>query len=457
MTDSELIVSAFLQDPAVLKAKQTLLETAKKYQSQIKGVSPANPQLKTSYEELIHAMNTARGSKLWYPYLGSGIGNGALVELLDGSVKYDFICGIGVHYLGHSHPKVISAQLDAALTDTVMQGHLQQNQDSLLFSNLLVKASGLDHCFLTTSGAVANENALKIALQKKFPAQRVLAFDRCFVGRTLTLAQISDKPKFREGLPLNIAVDYIPFYDPQREDESLKEAVLKLKKVIARYPKEHAVMIFELVQGEAGFYPGSEGFFKTVMTILKEHGIAIFIDEIQTFGRTTELFCFKHFHLEDFVDIVSIGKLSQCCATLFREEFKPRAGLLSQTYTGATAAIRAGYAIIEHLLNNGFFGKTGRIQKIQEFFHARLKELENRYPNKIKGPFGIGSMVAFTPFDGDEKKVSAFAHKLFENGVISFIAGDYPTKVRFLVPAGVITEDDILQVITIVEKTLLEF
>jgi 4-aminobutyrate aminotransferase-like enzyme len=47
-----------------------------------------------------------RGGKLFYDYIGSGIGNGPLVELADGSVKYDFITGIGVHYFGHSHPGV---------------------------------------------------------------------------------------------------------------------------------------------------------------------------------------------------------------------------------------------------------------------------------------------------------------------------------------------------------------
>ena len=67
---------------------------------------------------------------MYYPYLGSGIGRGALVELADGSVKYDFITGIGVHYMGHNHPALLEAGVDAALTNTVMQGNLQQNVES---------------------------------------------------------------------------------------------------------------------------------------------------------------------------------------------------------------------------------------------------------------------------------------------------------------------------------------
>ena len=77
---------------------------------------------------------------------------------------------------------------------------------------------------------MANENALKIAFQKNAPATRLLAFDRCFAGRSLIFSQVTDKPVFREGLPLNQAVDYIPFYDPERPEESTREAVLALKK-----------------------------------------------------------------------------------------------------------------------------------------------------------------------------------------------------------------------------------
>ena len=326
-----LEAQALLADPRIAKGKEMLLAAVRDHQQKLTGIRPPNPALKVRYEELIAAMNEYRGAKLWYPYLGSGLGNGAFVELLDGSVKYDFICGIGVHYFGHSHLAILEAQIDAALSNTVMQGHLQQNEDALQFSQLLVEASGLDHCFLTTSGAMANENALKIAFQKNFPAERILAFERCFVGRTLTVSQITDKPKFREGLPLNLPVDYIPFYDPARPEESTKDAVACLKKAIRRYPKSHAVMIFELVQGEAGCYPGTEAFFKELMTILKENGIAVFADEVQTFGRTSELFAYQYFKLQSFIDMASIGKLSQCCATLFTDEYKPRPALLSQT------------------------------------------------------------------------------------------------------------------------------
>ena len=160
-----------------------------------------------------------RGAKLFFPYLGSGIGKGSLVELADGSVKYDFISGIGVHHWGHSNATLVEASVDAALQDTVMQGNLQQNaQGAVLAQEILSAANAggatLSHCFFSTSGAMANENALKIIFQKKYPADRVLAFEGCFMGRTLALSAITDREEYRQGLPATLSVDYLPFFDP---------------------------------------------------------------------------------------------------------------------------------------------------------------------------------------------------------------------------------------------------
>ena len=343
MTDQfSLVAQQLNQDPRIAQAKELLSAALQDHQKKITEVRPPHPVLKESYEKLLQEFAHVRGNKLFFPYIGSGIGNGALVELLDGSIKYDFITGIGPHCLGHSEADLLDSSIDAALSDIIMQGNLQQNADALEFCQLLTQASGLPHCFLASTGAMANENALKIAFHKNHPADRIIAFDRCFIGRTLAASQITDKPLFREGLPLNYAVDYLPFYDSQRPEESTRLCTDTLKKFIKRYPKKHAVMILELVQGEGGFYAGSHEFFMSLIEILKDNNIAVFVDEVQTFGRTSRLFAFQHFGLEAHVDIVSIGKLSQVCATLFRAEYSPNPGLLSQTFIGSTSAIQAG-------------------------------------------------------------------------------------------------------------------
>lgn len=452
----ELIAKSLQDDKRIDEAKRLLKEAITKHQKYLTEVKPPIASLKQSYEEMVNYFSELRGGKLWFPYIGSGIGNGPLVELADGSVKYDFISGIGVHFFGHSHPDLLDASIDAAISNTVMQGHLQQNVDSLELSEQFTKVSGLPHCFLTTSGAMANENALKLAFQKNFPAHRILAFEHCFAGRTLATSQITDKPSFREALPLNIFVDYIPFYDQARPKESTALAVETLKKHIERYPKAHAIMFFEFIQGEGGFYTGSEEFFKAIMKVLKENHIAIFADEVQTFGRTQELFAFQYYNLQDYIDIASTGKLSQVCATLFNDEYKPKTGLLSQTFTGSTSAIKASQVVLNELINGDYYGPNGKISKISNHFIKQLEILSKRYPNLIQGPFGFGCMIALTPYDGSPNKVTDFVQRLFHAGVLSFIAGSNPTRVRFLIPGGAASFKDIDHVVKIIEQTLLQ-
>lgn len=442
-------------DPRVKQAKSLLLEAIEERQSDFTGVRPPTAERTSSYQELLNRLEESRGMPLYYPYLGSGIGRGSLVELMDGSIKYDFISGIGVHYFGHSHPQLISSAIDAAISDVVMQGNLQHNVDVLSLMELLVESSGLDHCILSTSGAMANENALKLMLQKRSPASRILAFEHCFMGRTWMLSQITDKPQYRDGLPLNIAVDYIPFYDALDPSGSTKRAANALTQHLKRYPGQHALMCFELIQGEAGFWPGSTAFFKTLMSICREHSILIFADEVQSFGRTEALFAYQLFGLSEYIDATSVGKLSQVCATMYRSSLKPKPGLISQTFTASSAAVHAGYEIIHALLHEDYLGKHGKIHRIHEHFVTHLQRLEEKYPDRIAGPFGIGTMIAFTPFGGDYKKVCRFLQKLFDAGVIGFIAGQNPSRVRFLIPAGGITSEDIDKAMKIVEETLL--
>ena len=138
----ETIANGYFNDPRLAEAKKLISEAVKEHSSKITGVKSADPELRKSYDELMEEFAGSRGGKLFYDYLGSGLGNGALVELADGSVKYDFITGIGVHYFGHSHPGVISAQVDGAVTNTTMSGNLQQNVDSpKLFKLLLDQAN----------------------------------------------------------------------------------------------------------------------------------------------------------------------------------------------------------------------------------------------------------------------------------------------------------------------------
>lgn len=454
-----LAADALLADPRIAVARKMFLEALRDHQRMLTDIRPADPARKADYDQTIQSFSALRGGDLYYPYLGSGIGHGALVELADGSVKYDMISGIGVHYFGHGHPLIVGAALDAAVSDIVMQGNLQQDREAMELTRLLLEQASiggakLAHCLLTTSGAMANENALKIAFQKRQPAQRLLAFEHCFAGRTMALAQVTDKAAYRVGLPTMLAVDYVPFFDPAAREQTTAAALLALRGHLARYPKQHAAMVLEVVQGEGGYHVGDRDFFVAICRELRKENIAIIFDEVQTFGRTTRLFGFQHFDLDEFADIVTIGKLSQLCATLFSAAYKPQPGLVSQTFTTSTSALFTGRAIIGELVNGDYFGPSGKIQRVHHWFRSRLERIAAEAPGSISGPFGLGAMIAFTPFDGSADTVRGLLARLFERGVIAFMAGSNPGRIRFLPPIGAVTEQDVESVCRILAEVM---
>jgi acetylornithine aminotransferase len=456
-----LAADAFMQDPRVTQARQLIREALLAHQSQMTTVRQADPSHQADYDAMLETFARLRGGGLYYPYLGSGFGNGCLVELADGSVKYDFITGIGPHGWGHCHPDIVDACVVASCQDTVMQGNLQQTVESMHVAEALTEAAcakgaHLAHCFLTSSGAMANENALKLVFANKAPADRLLAFEHGFAGRTLGLASVTDNPAYRQGLPIAPKVDYVPFYDPADPDGSTDRALRLATHHLARYPKQYAGMVMELVQGESGYYPGSRPFFEALIDLLHGHGVAVIFDEIQTFGRTSEMFAFQHFGLDKHADVVTIGKLSQVCATLFTDAFKPAPGLISQTFTASSTAIAAARVMLRQLSTGDFYGPGGRITKLYDHFANRLQNLSERYPGWVTGPFGIGAMIALTPFDGRPEQARALLQALFKNGVMAFVAGTAPARVRFLMPLGVVTGSDIDAVCRILENTLAE-
>ena len=422
------------------------------YQSQLTGIKPANASLKGSYDQRIDQFGGYRTGQLWYPYLGSGMGRGALVELADGSVKYDMISGIGTHF-SHGHPKMIKAMLKAACQNMVMQGNLQQNRESETLLSRFCDISGMDMGILTTSGVMAVENALKIGFQYQYPKSRVLAFEGCFTGRSLAVAQITDKPQYREGLPQVLSVDYVPFYDYRDPEGSTANALDVLKNHLLRYPKQYAVMCLELIQGEGGYYPGTSDFFKAIIEVLHDHDVLVFVDEIQTFGRTSSYFAYQMMGLSSHVDMVTVGKLSQVCATLFRSKLKPRPGLISQTFTGSTSAIHTALIILDEL-ENGVLGETGKIMQIRARFLDHFRQLEIEFGDDFVGPYGCGGMIAFTPFQGDKEQILVFLKHLFEDGVIGFICGNSPSRVRFLPPMGGISISDVDAVMHVVKERI---
>lgn len=458
-TQSELLADQFRADPRVAQAEQLLHAALQDASSKITGPKSANPALQADYDAMLQRLAAARGGATYFPYLASGIGNGPWVELADGSVKLDFITGIGVHGMGHSHPRLLTAGIRAALEDTVMQGNLQQHRPSLTMCEKLISlaqtnGADLGHCLLTTSGAMANENALKIAFHNRAPADRVIALDNCFAGRTIAMAQLTDRPQYRTGLPTALAVDYLPPEDPDHSLDSQERSLLALDKLLNRHPGKYAALWLELVAGEGGYYPGSSEYFHKLIARAKQDNVLIIFDEVQTFGRLSQPFAFQHFGLDDHADIVTVGKITQLCATLYRESLKPEGPLLSQTFTAASSSIEASLAALDEMESVNCFGADGENMRRHDYFAEHLQTLAKKHPGKLAGPHGCGMMVAITPGDGSAEAAKAMVHALFEAGLMGFVAGGNPSRVRFLPPPAVTTNDHIDAAIEIMDAVL---
>lgn len=463
--------------PAVRAAIASIVGEMRSRQGGITGVrGPASPAHAESYEKMLARAADVRGRALLFPYIGSGFGAGPYVELGDGSVKLDMIGGIGVQFFGHSDGDLVATALEAATEDVVMQGHLMANAGAFDFAaealEAAKKGSRLRHIFLCNSGAMANENALKVCFQRHAPAPRVLAFAHCFMGRSVTMAQIGDSAAGRDGIPLSTLVDYMPFYDhaaarrmsagdASGQARFIDMAASHLRQYIERYPNQHACFIFELVQGEGGFNTAPREFHLELMKICKQAGIAVWDDEVQTFGRTTEMYCYDAYGLGEYVDVCCIGKLTQVCAALYTEEYNPRAGLLSATFLGSTEGLRVGRRILQRLREGGHYGPSGKHARHFQHFAAHARALAAKHPEWFPATpdvhdvcDGLGGMMRFTPFGGKKDAVMRLVRAMFDEGLIVFYCGHGPYHVRMLPPLGVLDEAIWPTVFGLVEKAM---
>ncbi len=400
-----------------------------------------------------------RGRDLFLPYVGSGAGWGPYVELIDGSVKLDLINGIGVHIFGHGHPVVLRAALLGALSDTVMQTNLEPNREYVELGERLVelasKKSQLKRAWLTTCGAMANENALKMARQKNTPARMIIAPDRSFAGRSTMMAEITDNSSYKQGLPEYKEILRIPFYsskDSRRSELSIE----KVRQYAVDFKGQIAAFYFEPFQGEGGFNYAPRDYFIPLFEECKKNSIAIWIDEVQTFMRTGELFCYETLDIGNYVDICTVAKTSQLGATLFTDEYAPKAGLISGTFAGGSSALAVGKAILDELTQNHYLGEGGKISKIHNEFLQMLERLSSGSCKEIISDInGLGLMIGLTPFDGNKDKVMSLIKTLFKNGLMAFSCGRDPYRLRFLLPAN-LSSEDINVAEQILEQSLLE-
>lgn len=417
------------------------------------------PDLAERAKQTLDETGKYRGRPLFYPYMGTGAGRGAYVELEDGSVKLDLINGIGVNIFGHAHPRLRAAAVRGALSDVVMQGNLEPNNEYAVVAKKLVdlasKSSRLKYCWLTTCGTMANENALKMARQKHSPARMVLTMENAFAGRSTMMAEMTDNPAYRQGLPTYGEMLRVPWYkagDPKSPEASLR----KLKEHVAAHEGNISCLVFEPMLGEGGYRNAPREYFLPMLEFCREKKIAIWLDEIQTFMRTGQLFAFETLGLGEYVDLCTVAKTLQNGATLYTEEYNPQPGLVAGTFSGSSAALSAGLESLKMITEDGYLGPDGKIMKIHHEFVGMLNRLnETSCKGLLREAGGLGLMIAVTPLDGSKEKIPKLLNTMFKNGLIAFSCGKDPYRVRFLVPA-IVTSQDIALAGQIIEKSILE-
>ncbi len=440
-------LEALSRSPAVRAAAAALVEAVAREASE-RALSPGQ------YARAVSELGRLRGRPLMLPAIASGVGHGARVRLADGTTKLDWIGGIGVYAFGHGDRDLLETAAIAGAADVVFQGHLLPGPEYVRVSRALLRHAGrrLAHVWLSLSGAIANENALKILLQKRHPADRIVAFEGNFAGRTTTLAEITDKAAYREGLPLRGNVLLVPFHDASQPDP-IGRSLAALDAHLHRHPGRIAAMIFELVQGEGGVRSAPREFFAALMQRCRAAGMTVWVDEVQTFARTGELYAYRTLGLESLVDVVTVGKSLQGSAVLFSRAYNPKPGLVAGTYAGSTVGMAVGARMIERMEQEGYLGPEGRVAVLGGRIERRVEALRRRLPQAVGARSGIGAMQAFVAFDGTPEVVAAVLKAAFEAGLLAFSAGSKPVKIRLLPPLNT-SDEELEAAFTILEKAL---
>ena len=265
-----------------------------------------------------------------------------------GRSHLDLVQGWAVNTLGHA-PAAITHALAAQSTRLLQAGPGFHNDRAAELATRLAELSGLDRVFFTSSGAEANEGAIKLARKygrlHKGGAFEIITFERAFHGRTLATMSASGKPGFD-----TLFAPQVPGFPKARlNDLASVQALIS--------PNTVAVMV-EPIQGEAGVRVASDDFLRQLRALCDAHGLLLIFDEVQTgVGRTGLLW--GHEHAGVLPDVMTLGKGLgggvPLAALLARESascFEP--GDQGGTYCGNPLMCAVGLAVLDAVTAPGF-------------------------------------------------------------------------------------------------------
>ena len=366
--------------------------------------------------------------------LKSGKGVTAFDE--DGKRYIDVSSGIGVNSLGYCDDGWVKAITDQASAIQHMSNYFYSKQASDLAEKLCTLTGLAKVCF-GNSGAEANECAIKIARKysfDKYGAERneIITLKNSFHGRTVTTLAATGQDVFHNFFfPFTKGFKYAEPNDLDDVKNNIDE-------------KTCAIML-EVVQGEGGVNILDKDFVQSVAKICADNDILLIIDEVQTgVGRTGKLFAHEHYDVKP--DLMTVAKglggglpIGVClCGEKLKDVMSPST---HGTTFGANPVVCAGANyVLDTIANEEFLNK---VEEKGAFLEEKLLELEG-----VKSVHRLGLMVGIE-IDGDAHDIAA---KCIQNGLLIITAKDL---LRMLPPL-IITKDELLEAVNILEKTLKE-
>jgi len=241
----------------------------------------------------LHAlMNVARRPEAVFTH-----GHGSWLYDSRGRRYLDLVQGWAVNTLGHAPPQ-ITAALTAQSQRLLQPGPGYFSDRAAQLASRLASLTGLDRVFFTSSGAEANEGAIKLA--RKFGrvhrggAYEIITFENAFHGRTLATMSASGKPGFDR-----LFAPQVPGFPKARLND--------IESVCALIGPNTVAVMLEPIQGEAGVIEATPAFVQALRTVCDQLGLLLILDEVQTgVGRTGTLWGFEDAGARP--DIMTLGK-----------------------------------------------------------------------------------------------------------------------------------------------------
>lgn len=365
---------------------------------------------------------------------------------VDGERYIDFAAGIAVNNTGHRHPKVMSAVARQCEAFTHSCFHVAPYEGYVRLAerlNACAPVRGEAKTMLTTTGAEAVENAVKIARIATGRAA-VISFAGGFHGRTLMTMGLTGKvAPYKKGFgPFPAEIFHAPFpYGLM--GVSVDDAIRGLEQLLAADvdPDRVAALIVEPVQGEGGFLPAPAEFLRALRAIADRCGALLIVDEIQTgMARTGKLFAIEHAGVE--ADIITMAKGLgggfPISAVVGRREVMDaaHAGGLGGTYAGNPVSVAAANAVLDVIEEEQLCAAAA---KIGAAIAARLKDIARRQGMAAIGEVrGLGAMIAFELIDEAGTPAPQLAASIVaeaeKRGLILLVCGVRFNVVRILPP-----------------------